>query len=118
MRVAIVSRGRSARTAPDIKAPDIKAAATALRVRFESLPAPFVVAHLQLGLLLPTSVCHWARRPERVSPSFPFAGVHSDEEARLIEPYKHGDQRSLKDLYVRGHAASERRAGRSMPPPR
>lgn len=142
-----------------LAAQDVKRAATERILGFEILPAPFVVAHLQLGLLLdhlgaPLNVdsaervavyltnaltgwrddshamtlpfpelehereaAHAVKREARIlvvlgnPPYYPFAGVNSDEEAGLIEPYKQGitTRHSLQDLYVRFIRVAERR---------
>jgi hypothetical protein len=142
-----------------LAAQDVKQAATSRIFGFEILPAPFVVAHLQLGLLLDqlgapldqgsreraavyltNALTGWAERPkqgtlpfpeleeereaaqsvkqkERIlvvlgnPPYYPFAGVHSEEEEGLIEPYKRGitTKHSLNDLYVRFFRVAERR---------
>ncbi len=152
---------RMAATLPDdaLAPQDVKTAAMTRVYGFEILPAPFVVAHLQLGLMLATlgvpldsatgervavyltnaltgwsekeghpilpfpeleeerEAAHAVKRDNRIvvvlgnPPYYPFAGVHSAEEAGLIEPYKHGigTKHSLNDLYVRFLRVAERR---------
>jgi len=152
---------RMAASLPDdaLAAQDIKAAAMNRVYGFEILPAPFVVAHLQLGLMLTNlgvpldpatgervsvyltnaltgwsdkegdpilpfpeleeerEAAHAVKRDSRIlvvlgnPPYYPFAGMHSEEEAGLIEPYKHGigTRNSLNDLYVRFIRVAERR---------
>lgn len=140
----------------------------ALRTRvfgFEILPAPYVVAHLQLGVFLRSlgaalgsrerfevyltnaltgweppkepkttllfpELDHEAERARQVKREAPilvvlgnppyngFAGVAEDEEADLVQPYKHRlhedwgvGRQSLDDLYVRFFRLAERRIG-------
>lgn len=142
-----------------LAAQDLKQAAMSRVFGFEILPAPYVVAHLQLGLLLDhlgapldqggheraavyltnaltgwgedhreiplpfpelneeREAAHSVKRDAKIlvvlgnPPYYPFAGVNSDEEAGLIEPYKEGitTRHSLNDLYVRFFRVAERR---------
>ena len=140
----------------------VKQAATERVFGFEIMPAPFVVAHLQVGLtmrdldaplsedeseragiFLTNALTGWEPtvqkplpfpeleeerdRAERVKRDTPvlvilgnppyngFAGVAIDEEAEMLEAYRHpqkvqlGDTRGLNDLYVRFFRMAERR---------
>lgn len=152
---------RIAATLPDdaLAANDVKKAAMTRIFGFEILPAPFVVAHLQIGLMLSklgvpldyalgervavyltNALTGWSGEDPNLSLPFPelekereaaqavkadsrilvvlgnppynpFAGVHSEEEVDLIEPYKVGivTRNSLNDLYVRFLRVAERR---------
>jgi hypothetical protein len=112
-------------------ASDLKKAAMTRVFGFEILPAPFVVAHLQLGLMLhslgaPLSAKNDERvgvyltnaltgwEPPKEPKKFLFPELEA-EEARLIEPYKAGlkewgiTKNYLDDLYVRFFRLAERR---------
>jgi predicted helicase len=111
----------------------IKEAAQKRVFGFEIMPAPFIVAHLQMGLLLQNlAVPLDDSKSERAGagkvkqekpilvilgnpPYNGFAGVSPEEEQGLLNPYKEGlkewgiTKNCIDDLYVRFFRIAERR---------
>jgi hypothetical protein len=129
IHATLEKKGKDALTAGDLKE-----AAQKRVFGFEILPAPFVVAHLQLGLLLQNLGAPLGSKEEERDaaetvkrdtpilvilgnpPYNAFAGVSPEEEHGLVEPYKEGlisewgiKKFNLDDLYVRFFRLAERR---------
>lgn len=153
--LAVAEKIRNSLEKDALASQDLKDAVLTRLIGFELLPAPFVVSHLQLGLLLASSGVplgdderaavyltnsligwesdHFDQLPlkefedEREAatevkqrapilvvlgnpPYNGYAGVTTEEESELIEPYREGiaTKNSLHDLYVRFFRIAER----------